>query len=180
MGEIQTIRPVLRIAAITSGDRAALDWSMNRAVADWGEPILRSPVFAFDQTTYYEAEMGTGLQKQLVAFDRLMDPGDLPASKLAANAWEIEYAAHTKSQVSRPINIDPGYLTEAKLVLATTKDREHRIYLSRGIFAEVTVSFTRKAWRCFEWTYPDFRQASYLDFWTRCRDYLRIRLADVG
>jgi hypothetical protein len=166
--------------AVTSGDTAALDWSIDRASTEWGEPILRSSVFAFDQTTYYEAEMGTGLQKQLIAFDRLMDPGELPACKLATNTWENEYAAHTKSKVSRPVNIDPGYLTEAKLVLATTKDREHRIYLGQGIYAEVTVAYTRKAWRCFEWTYPDFRQESYLGFWTRCRDYLRIRLADVG
>jgi hypothetical protein len=65
-------------------------------------------------------------------------------------------------------------LTEAKLVLATTKDRDHRLYLGRGIFAEVTLYYQRTAgWQTREWTYPDYRSAAYQAFFQQCRDYLR-------
>jgi hypothetical protein len=75
---------------------------------------------------------------------------------------------------SRPLNLDPGYLTEAKLVLASTKDRDHRVYLDRGIYAEVTLHYQRgRGWQPRPWTYPDYRSEPYLQFFTRCRQYLR-------
>jgi hypothetical protein len=94
---------------------------------------------------------------------------------LQANAWEEEYRASAEHSESRPLNIDPGYLTEAKLVLASTKDRDHRIYLSQGIFAEVTLHFARGGWQARPWTYPDYQRADYHAFFTTCRDYLRQR-----
>ena len=72
--------------------------------------------------------------------------------------------------------IDPGYVTEAKLILASTKDRDHRIYLDRGVFAENTLFYHAGAWKKRPWTYPDYQRADYHQFLTRCRDYYRQRL----
>lgn len=77
---------------------------------------------------------------------------------------------------SRPLNIDPGYISEAKLVLATTKDRDHRIYLSGGIFAEVTLHFRAKQWTSSRWTYPDYQREDFQAFFTKCRNLLRERI----
>jgi hypothetical protein len=74
---------------------------------------------------------------------------------------------------ARLLNLDPGYLTEAKLVLASTKDHAHRIYLSQGIYAEVTLSYRRGHWRHHDWTYPDYQRSDYQAFFDRCRDYFR-------
>ncbi|MEX2025857.1 MAG: DUF4416 family protein, partial [Pirellulaceae bacterium] len=90
-----------------------------------------------------------------------------------AIAWEDEYRRQVAHPESRPLNIDPGYLTEAKLVLASTKDRDHRIYLSQGIFAEVTLHFQQAKWQTRPWTYPDYQRADYHEFFSRCRDFLR-------
>jgi hypothetical protein len=73
----------------------------------------------------------------------------------------------------RPLNLDPGYLTPAKLVLASTKDHAHRIYLSRGIYAEVTLFYKDRHWQPREWTFPDYRRADYQEFFSQCRAYLR-------
>ena len=97
----------------------------------------------------------------------------LPEWKLASNQWEIDYQQLGRHPEPRPLNLDPGYLTEAKLVLATTKDRDHRLYLSRGIFAEVTLHFHRGTWEARPWTYPDYQRADYHEFFLRCREYLR-------
>ncbi|MDP2953277.1 MAG: DUF4416 family protein, partial [Chloroflexota bacterium] len=44
----------------------------------------------------------------------------------------------------------------------TTKDRGHRIYLSEGIYAEVTLVWKRgEGFQPEEWTYPDYRTPEY-------------------
>lgn len=177
MGDILPVRPALCLIAVTAGSEQALQWACQRAAPIWGDIALRSPVFDFNQTKFYEAVMGPNLKKQLIAFERLMDPASLPEAKLASNQWEREYASLVPGLVPRPINIDPGYMTEAKLVLASTKDRDHRIYLREGIYAEITLYFNQRQWRTSRWTYPDFKQPEYFEFLTNCRDYLRQRFA---
>ncbi len=179
MGEILPVRPALRLIAITAGDESAIEWACKRAAQAWGELALRSPVFDFNQTNFYEAEMGSNLKKQLVAFGQLIDTGTLPDAKLLSNEWEKECAKLVTGPVSRPVNIDPGYLTEAKLVLASTKDRDHRIYLRDGIYAEITLYFNQRQWQVSRWTYPDYQQSTYFEFFTQCREFLRRRLAEA-
>ena len=137
---------------------------------EFGATAAVSPAFDFTETNYYAAEMGVGLKKQFWAFAGAIDPGRLAAIKLATNQWEAEYAARSLHPEPRPLNLDPGYLTLAKLVLASTKDHAHRIYLADGIYAEVTLSFRGGAWQPFDWTYPDYRRGDYHEFFTQCRE----------
>jgi hypothetical protein len=116
--------------------------------------------------------MGADLKKQFIACERLIDPGELARIKRETNHWEAEYATLGRHPEPRPLNLDPGYITPAKLVLASTKDHAHRIYLKDGIFAEVTLAFRHHQWQPMEWTYPDYRRADYQAFFTRCREYL--------
>ena len=177
MGDIRPHSPVLLILAAFSRHVAALDWTLQQAVDHWGPIALASDEFSFEDTSYYEQTMGSGLQKQLVAFERLVDPLVLVEVKHQTNRWEEAYRAATSWPESRPLNLDPGYLTKAKLVLATTKDRDHRVYLDRGIYAEVTLHYRRgSGWQAREWTYPDYRSGEYHEFFTRCRNYLCERL----
>lgn len=173
MAEPQPHRPVLLLLAAFSRHPSALDWARERAVEAWGEVALESERFSFDWTTYYEASMGTGISKRFLAFDRLIDPAQLAEIKLLTNRWEAEYRQSTDHEESRPLNLDPGYLTEAKLVLATTKDRDHRLYLDRGIFAEGTLYFHKGRWQSRPWTYPDYQSDEYHRFFDQCRQFLR-------
>jgi hypothetical protein len=77
--------------------------------------------------------------------------------------------ANLTSQETRPVNIDPGYITAAKLVLASTKDHAHRIYLGQGIFAEITLMYRHGRWEAHEWTFPDYRRGDYHAFFTQAR-----------
>jgi hypothetical protein len=173
MGSISTPHPVLLLVAVSSRYEAALDWARERIAAEFGTLGAVSEVFAFTETVYYTATMGTDLLKQFVVPTQTIDPGRLPAIKRMTNDWEIEYASQTDHPEPRPLNLDPGYLTLAKLVLASTKDHAHRIYLADGIYAEVTLSYRGKAWQPFDWTYPDYRRADFQQFFTECRDLLK-------
>ena len=171
MGDIRTPTPTLLLVAATSRYADALNLSREQCETRFGAARLISPAFDFIETDYYDSEMGVGLKKQFWAFDQI-DPGRLAAIKRQTNEWEVEYAALRLHPEPRPLNLDPGYLTLAKLVLASTKDHAHRIYLADGIYAEVTLSFRKGQWQPFDWTYPDYRRADFQAFFTRCRDLL--------
>ncbi|HCA40745.1 MAG TPA: DUF4416 domain-containing protein, partial [Aminobacterium sp.] len=70
----------------------------------------------------------------------------------------------------RAVNIDPGYINGARLVLASTKDHAHRIYLTEGIFAEVTMRYRFKQWVAFDYTFPDFASGRYNPFLSAVRE----------
>lgn len=133
---------------------------------------IESEVTDFDLTDYYYDQMGRGLYRKFVSFAGLVDPGSLAAIKLRTNEIEADFARRY-NYVPRPINLDPGYLTLAKLVLATTKDYSHRIYLSQGIYAQVTLLYRRKRWEALAWTFPDYASRRYDTFLTAARDSLR-------
>ncbi len=172
MGDIQAPTPVLLIVAMSSRYGEALDWARETMETCFGPVVLVSEAFDFTETDYYAATMGTDLKKQFVAFESLIDPGALAEIKRQTNAWEAEYAAIGRHPEPRPLNLDPGYITPAKLVLASTKDHAHRIYLRDGIYAEVTLSYRARRWQPQEWTYPDYRREDFQQFFTACRNRL--------
>ena len=180
MAPIRQFRPVLRLMAVASRHESAFDWAIEKAVQHWGPIEFSSPRFDFSETGFYAKTMGTGLQKQILAFTDLIQQDKIVESKHDSNAWEDEFKATQTWEEPRPINLDPGYLTEAKLVLATTKDRDHRIYLSRGIFAEVTLFYQGLRWQSSRWTYPDYKRDDVHEFIEQCRVWLRDRYAELA
>lgn len=177
MADVQPHRPVLLILAAFSRYDEALDWARETAENAWGKVALTSSRFEHRETSYYESTMGTDLKKIFFAFDSLFDPAELAMRKVTSNAWEIDYQRLGRHPDPRPLNLDPGYLTEAKLILATTKDRDHRIYLERGIYAENTLYYHHRAWRARPWTYPDYLRPDYHQFFVECRNWYRQKLA---
>jgi len=170
--------PAKLIVGMLAGRRGLLDAAAEGLAADRGPVDLRSEVWAFDFTDYYAEQMGEGLLRQFVGFERLICPSELVAIKRATNALEAAFAAErgTGAAPPRPLNLDPGYDTESKLVLASAKDFAHRVYLGEGIHAEVTLTYVRGAWRSGPHTFPDYASGLYDGFLTEARDRLRRQL----
>lgn len=165
--------PAILIAAIFSRYPAALSWVTQRIEAAWGPLLMASPLFEFTETAYYERLMGAGLKKQLLAIAGNYDPAHLADTKLTSNSWEIEFAASGTFSEERPLNIDPGYVTNMKVILASTKDRRHRIYLRDGIYAEECLYYDQQAWQGRPWTYPDYLRSDYHAFLVQVRQQLK-------
>lgn len=172
--------PTLQLVAVFSRHAQVLDWAAHTIAATWGEIGLASPRFDHSETRYYEAEMGSGLWKQFLILDRWYDPAQLAASKLQSNAWEEEIARTGQFPESRPLNVDPGYVTLHKLVLASAKDRAHRIYLRDGIYAEECLYYLDHAWQTRPWTYPDYQRADFQAFFIEARHWLKQKLSQAG
>ena len=182
MAKAREHTPALRFVAIFSADVQAIERACELAQQAWGSCFRQSDDLPFDQTRYYFSAMGQPLYKRLVAFQKPIDPTELVESKQQSNLWETQIqqefearAAGAQNEVvERVVNIDPGYLTEAKVVLATMKDRDHRLYMGQGVFAEVTLFFQLPGrWVDSRWTYPDYKLPAYHDFFMACRQYLR-------
>jgi hypothetical protein len=92
--------------------------------------------------------------------------------KHRTNEIERELAHVLDRPFPRPVNLDPGVIEPSKLILATTKNYSHRIYIGKKMYAEVTLVFDKGGWRPLPYTYPDYRQRSYFDFFTQVRDKL--------
>ncbi len=176
MAAIRTVEPVVRFCAVISRHPELRDHAIERIESAWGAVVIRSTELEFAAGGFYAATMGADLRKTLVALDGFVDPAELANWKSQTNRWENELAQHARCPESRPLNLDPGYLTQAKLVLATTKDRDHRIYLRDGMFAEVTLTYVGKQWQAHRWTYPSYRTAEVARFATACRNRLRDHL----
>ena len=168
--------PTLLLVAIFSQYESALDWARGRIESVWGEVALASERFEHAETKYYAAEMGHELRKQFLVLNALYDPAELAQSKLQSNAWENALAQLGPAKgyhIPRPLNIDPGYLTLTKLVLASAKDRAHRIYLRDGIYAEECLYYLDKRWQARPWTYPDYQREDFQAFFLEARDFLK-------
>jgi hypothetical protein len=176
VANVRFVEPVVRFCAVITRHEQAHTWAIQQLARHWGAVQIVSAAIPFEAGGYYTASMGSDLLKTLVAFDGFVDPATLADWKHQTNHWEQCYADQAVHPESRPLNLDPGYVTQAKLVLVTTKDRDHRLYLRDGMFAEVTLTYVGKAWHHHRWSYPSYRSEQVAWFASQCRQRLRAYL----
>lgn len=157
MGTAKAPQPVKLIVSAFAPNGVLLDEARQRLGAAWGAVDYQSDLLPFVHTDYYAAEFGSGLVRRIWSFEPLIDPGALAAIKRQTNEMEQRWAGDGRRQV----NLDPGYVSMAKLVLATTKNHGHRIYLRDGIYAEVTLCYRGGSYQPWPWTYPDYATEAY-------------------
>ena len=161
------------ICGMLSSRVELLDAAAGELSAAFGAVDLVGEVTDFDFTHYYDRERGAPLDRRFVSFAELLRADALADAKLRTNAVEADFARRGDAgSVRRPINLDPGYLEPSKLVLASMKNFSHRVYLSRGVYAEVTLLFARGRWQPLPWTFPDYRSGRYDAFLTAARQRL--------
>lgn len=131
----------------------------------YGRIDFLSDELDFDYTDYYRPEMGDGLKRLFISFKKLRRADEMAGIKIFTNKLEGRLSRNSR----RRINIDPGFLNASKLILATTKDYSHRIYLSKGIFAEVTLICHNKSFKPLDWTYPDYKSKEYMEIFHAIR-----------
>jgi hypothetical protein len=181
MARVRAAQPVKLIVGLLSGDVDLLRRARQLLARQYGAVDLESDFWPFVETDYYTAEMGPGLQRWFLSFERLIRPEALAEIKRHTNELETQIADECLlPDRPRPVNLDPGYLSLAKLVLATTKDRDHRIYVGSGIYAEVTLHYREGAWQAWPWTYPDYRKPEYLAWFERVRAVYRKQSDDMA
>jgi hypothetical protein len=176
MWELKDPRPVKLIIGILGADDGCLSAAAEAIEAEFGRIDLVSEVWPFDQTDYYKDQTGENILRQFVSIEELIDAGRLAQIKHLSNRLEQNLAAKLKLGLPRPVNLDPGIIEPSKLILASTKNYSHRIYIGENMYAEVTLIFDKGRWRPFDYTYPDYRQQCYFDFFDKVRTGLAEQL----
>ncbi len=174
MWQLKNPDPVKLIVGILAADRNCLHAAIEAVIDKFGKTDLTSHVWPFSETDYYREETGPTILRQFICFEKLVDPEKLVKIKLLTNKLEKKLAKGLGIPLSRPVNLDPGIIEPAKLVLATTKNFSHRIYIGKRIYAEVTLIFSKGAWQASEYTFPDYKTPHYHEFFSR----VRIRLLE--
>ena len=166
MGKIKKYLPVKLIIGFIFKEEDSFNKAKILLEKYFGKIDFQSQTLPFTHTHYYEKEFGIGLKRIFISFRKLVFANNLPQIKIITNNIERRLS----NSGLRLINIDPGYLDLAKLILASTKDYKQRIYLNKGIFAEVTLFYQDKTFRPWEWTYPDYRTSEYIAIFNRIRE----------
>jgi hypothetical protein len=157
MASVQSPPPVKYFIAVLFKDRACLDKAREIFVRSWGAVDYEGADHLFDVTDYYEPEMGLRLFRRILAFGKLYAPTLLVDMKLACNDIEDRLAAGGK----RTVNCDAGYLDHNKVLLASAKEAGQKIYLDKGIYADLAGRYKSGKYRPFEWSFPDFKDGRY-------------------
>lgn len=172
MGKVKEPLPVKLVVGMISGEESLFEQAEKKLTQEFGSIDFTSSPLPFNCTDYYEEKMQINLKRKFIGFSSLINPAKIVEIKLFTNQLEENFLyPHSKQ---RRLNLDPGYITLAKLVLATSKNFQHRIYLGKGIYAEITLRYKRgKGFTCFEWTYPDYRSKEYIEIFNHLREIYR-------
>jgi hypothetical protein len=179
MGIVTTPQSVKAVIGVLTAEPCLLSTVYAELTQHLGPIDFTSELLPFTITNYYETEMGPGIHRQFISFERLIDAGTLAEMKLFTNTVEQNFAIKKPEGDARGVNLDAGYLTLAKLVLASTKNHAHRIYLCDGIYAEITLRFYRKTFQPWEWSYPDYRLPAYIAIFNKIREIYRNQLENA-
>ena len=174
MGQISKPKPVNLIIGVLTSIPELLRQIDKILEEYFGSIDLRTDIIPFNFTDYYNEEMGVGILRQFYSFEKLIMPDEIAPIKVQTNNIEETIVSSKEYSVKRPINIDPGYINESRLILASTKDFSHRIYLRDGIYAEVTLNYSKGRYETFPWTFPDYKTSDYQNFFLLVRElYVR-------
>lgn len=165
MGKVAPNKPVKLIVGFIFKDKQAFDKGRSLLIRRFGKVDFESRPIPFSLTDYYREELGEGLLRVFISFNKLIPPQAISRIKILTNNIERRFSLAGR----RLVNIDPGYLDMAKLVLASTKDYAHRIYLDKGIYGEITLTYQGKSFQGWQWTYQDFRSSEYINIFNQIR-----------
>lgn len=176
MSKPVTAEPVKLVFSVFAKETTLLNETIEILSSAYGLPDFISAVTLFDYTNYYSAEMGENLIRRFLAMEKLIRPEALPDIKQATNEIEDKLASNSRRQV----NIDPGYISKAHLILATGKAYNHRPYLRDGIYADLTLVYQEKRFCSLPWTYPDYADEKQLLMLStiRAKYLLQLKMAD--
>jgi len=169
VGKVSCPDRVMLFCSMIYNERAPQDHAISLLKEKFGKVLMETEAMPFNYTNYYCREMGSPLYRKILAFSDLVKRDSLPENKLETNDIETIFL----EQGMRSINIDPGLITLENLCLATTKPYTHRIYLGKGIWAEITLIFRGESYQSLEWTYPDYGSKELIEIFNSLRETYR-------
>lgn len=169
MGTPHPPEKALLFLALLFAHREIVDSALPVLGERFGDILMESPECNWSHSHYYDRELGTPVLRRFIFFTGLFDASLLPEIKLETNRLEDTFSLNGK----RRVNIDPGYITSSKVVLASAKDYSHRLYLGKGIYGEVALYYQGNRFNPMPYTYQDYKDVEGLEMFERARKELK-------
>ncbi len=176
MSRLLEPKPVKLFTGVIYGPESSINECIGSLRDGIGEIEYMSGDMPFDYTKYYEEEMGTGLRRIIITYRDLIKREEIAEIKIFTNKLEEVFSYGNK----RTINIDPGYIAQEHLILATGKGYSHRPYLGKGVYADLTLIYTKDEFRTLEWTYPDYGSGEMRELFKKLRQEYMNQLKEVS
>lgn len=157
-------KAMLFVGALFSDD-SYLSKARGLLCGRFGETLFESGISRWNYSSHYDKELGFPVLRSFLFFEKLIPPDSIADIKLSTIALEAELSASGR----RNINLDPGYLSPAKVVLASTKDYSHRIFLGKGIYGEATLIHREGSFVPHINTYRDYADESSIKLFGEAR-----------
>ena len=176
MWKLNKPKPAKLVVGILAANENLLTAAQDILRKKFGGCDVVSEIWPFVHTDYYQQQAGENIIKRYLSFEKLISPGKIAKIKHITNKMEVKLASKFNGSLDRPVNIDPGYIETSKLVLATTKDFSHRIYIGKKMWAEVTLTYHKGQWLSYRYTFPDHKEDRYHKFFSQAREKLALQL----
>lgn len=173
MGKVKEPEEVALFIATLYSKNEYFEKAFKILVEEFGNTLFVSQPYKWDYSRYYDKELGSPILRQFIFFEKFINPRLLPDIKIRTNEMEESLSIKGKRQ----INLDPGYMTLSKIVLASTKNYAHRLYLDKGIYGEVTLIYKDKTYKPHIFTYRDYQDKICLDIFMKVREIIKSKIS---
>lgn len=178
MSKLKNPNKVKLVTAIFSQYIDELNIIQKELTKKYGTIDFSSGDIDFTETTYYNKEMGDNLKIRFLSFQKRIDRSALPSIKLFCLKLEKKHSVVKEKIMKRKVNIDPGLLSLENFILSTGKPYSHRIYLDKGVWAEITLIFKKDHYAELDWTYPNYKSDKVKDILLKIRKIYHKQLND--
>lgn len=169
MGKLKPPQSVMLFTGILYSDEAYFSKTKDILLDQFGPSLIETSPFNWNYSDYYKEELGQPITRTFIFFRDMISPEEIVDIKLKTNDIEASLSIDGK----RKVNLDPGYLTLSNVVLVTTKNYSHRIYLGKGIYGEVTLIYKDKTFAPYVFTYPDYQEKRCIEMFLKAREFLK-------
>lgn len=146
--------------ALMYKDKDILEKTIGELKNNFGDVVSKSSEYDFNFTSYYEKEFGMNLKKMIAIFDKKINKIDLVEIKNKITEIEKRFSVGNK----RRINIDPGYVNNKEVVLASFKKKDFKEDLGNNVFAHKVLEFEDGNVNDFFHTFDDYKEKRIKDF----------------
>jgi hypothetical protein len=150
----------LLFMAVMYADEKVFEKAKAELVKKYGSIKAESSVYDFKFTNYYEPEMGSGLKKLFLVFEKEISKKDLADIKFFITEIEKRYSKGN----NRVVNIDPGYLSSTELQLATFKEKSFKEKIHEKVWIHKVLEFDGNNVKQFFHTFADYRDKKNQEF----------------
>ncbi|MEN3046405.1 MAG: DUF4416 family protein [Candidatus Hydrothermales bacterium] len=168
--------PVKLFTGIFFNDKDVVLKAKDELIKKIGEIDYESPIFDFNFTSYYEKEMGKDIKRIFYSFKDLIDPAKIVEIKYISFGIEKKIM---DSEGKRKVNIDPGYMDFFKVVLVSFKPGGYKIYLDKGVYADITLWYEKGKFKPLLTSFPDFKNNIYEKTFLKIREIYKKGLKNL-